>query len=429
MRHAKRWGSLALCAILLCFSTGCASKSVSYEPLEEDDGEIYHVSLCQDADHLYYNTIATGFTDALSDLFGENHIRTDIRTVTQESSAEDICRDFVSGKTQLILANGSRSLSAATAATTETPIVGTGIMDFQRALNIITAPDVAWDHLTGTNVTGVSATPDIAQQLSLLIEATPNLNNVGILYSPEDTAAIYQNQLLENYLNEAGIPWKEYQLTSTAAAIEHTETAEDLPVIRPTKTVAPSAREGSDMEVEILKGDGSAGGINAPSSARPSQISKFWTGSAEIPAPEASTEDIISFAARECSALYIPAESNLADQMEVITATATRSGVTTVAGDTSLGNHALVTLFSDPYAMGYAAGKMVYRILVGGEDPGSIKINTSSTKQTSKLYNRQAAEALNMSFPKSFTEYETFQLTYETGSTTERIASDEEDDP
>lgn len=63
-------------------------------------------------------------------------------------------------------------------------------------------------------MTGISSKPNLEEQLSLLIEATPDLQSVGLLYNPEDTDGIYQNVLLEKYLDQAGIPWKEYALPS-----------------------------------------------------------------------------------------------------------------------------------------------------------------------------------------------------------------------
>ena len=81
-------------------------------------------------------------------------------------------------------------------------------------------------------------------------------------------------------------------------------------------------------------------------------------------------------------------------------------------------------MYKDPYAMGYAAGKMVYRILVDGADPGDIKI-TNSPAENVKLYNASRAESLGMTFPKSFHEINDYFANYEIGSTTTRISSDD----
>ena len=82
-------------------------------------------------------------------------------------------------------------------------------MDFQTVLGIGGSD---WDGKTGMNVTGISSLPDMEAVLSLLIEATPDLSTVGLLYTEGDTNALLQNHLLEAYMDEAGIAWKEYAL-------------------------------------------------------------------------------------------------------------------------------------------------------------------------------------------------------------------------
>ena len=77
--------------------------------------------------------------------------------------------------------------------------------------------------------------------------------------------------------------------------------------------------------------------------------------------------------------------------------------------------------------MGYAAGKMVYRILVDGVQPGEIKISSSPAENV-KLYNASRAESFDMTFPKSFHEIHEYFSTYEIGSTTTRISSDDEEE-
>ena len=107
--------------------------------------------------------------------------------------------------------------------------------------------------------------------------------------------------------------------------------------------------------------------------------------------------------------------------------TAAEAGVATVGGDSTSGKDTLTCLFSDPYAMGYQAGKMAYRILIAQEDPGDIRI-ASSNADNIKLYNGEMAERLGRTFPKSFQEIHSFFESYEIGSGTERITDQEEDE-
>ena len=62
-----------------------------------------------------------------------------------------------------------------------------------------------------------------------MIEATKDLQTVGILFSPEDTDAIYQNEIFEAYLDQAGIPWKEYLIpAANMIGVQRQYIADDL---------------------------------------------------------------------------------------------------------------------------------------------------------------------------------------------------------
>lgn len=69
----------------------------------------------------------------------------------EETNCATICTGFVSDNVDLILANATASLQAASAATNSIPIVGTSITDYATALN---ADD--WNGTSGTNITGTS---------------------------------------------------------------------------------------------------------------------------------------------------------------------------------------------------------------------------------------------------------------------------------
>ena len=92
MINYKRLLSLAVILPMTLSLVSCGkSNSVKYDPLPKEDDTVYNISLLQDEDNDYYNGIAQGFTDALNDLFGENHIKTS---------------DKITADTQLIFATG-----------------------------------------------------------------------------------------------------------------------------------------------------------------------------------------------------------------------------------------------------------------------------------------------------------------------------------
>ena len=468
MKKFKKVLCLALAGATALSFIGCGSDTVSYEPLPDDDDTVYQITICQSESTDYYNNITNGFQDALTDLFGEAHIALDVQVAGADNTTDSICQNAVASETQLLYTNGATALASAISATESTPVVATGIVDFQSALHIITDGNSNWDKKSGSNVTGVPAIPPMDDQLSLLIESTPGLETVGILYSADDLDAIYQNEILEKYLDQAGIPWKEYEIPTSTAVNENEAAIDTGSAITPSKVVAPSAKEGSNMNVESIGENSLINGINSPDSTRTSKISEFWYGPKgtvkpdyaattddantsdnalnavigsdvneneeevadtfkslnEVLGEDATTEDIVTYASSECSALFIPSRSLITDQMETIGSIAAKAGVVTVGGDSTIGANTLVTLYNDPYNMGYAAGKQAYRILVNGENPGDIKI-VSAPGNSQKLYNAEVASVLGREFPKSFQEIHEYLTNYALGSLTTRIANDE----
>jgi putative ABC transport system substrate-binding protein len=70
---------------------------------------------------------------------------------------------------------------------------------------------------------------------------------------------------------------------------------------------------------------------------------------------------------------------------------------------------------------------MVNRILVNEEEPGEIKISLPSSNNT-KLYQDEVAQIFELTFPKSFREYDEFVESYEVGSNTNRVATEEDEE-
>ncbi len=481
----KKITSLFLILAILTAFSSCAfadGTKKDSDTSDESDTSAYRIAVCRSYESPVYDTIVKGFADSLYDNFGEAHIVLSDRTFPEDANGEAVVLSMLSEDNELVFAVGSPALHSASAATTTTPIVGAGIINYKNTLHLFSNDD-SQNNLSGRNVTGISSAPYFPAQLSLLIEATPDLKTVGILYSPIDENAIYQNEILEFYLDQAGIPWKEYEITETKEALksEAYSTQPEIPtVILPSTVIAASGKEGSNIDVESLGEEGTLTGINSPESTRTAKTSKTWTGGklemiaaekeilasanvgtngtdtadssddinkaqntsdTEAPsddeaasAPDNSVADnmqnpddvheppekIVARACDECSVLYISAESMLSDQIDMITQTATAKGVSTIGGDINLGKKTLACIYTDPYDQGYKAGKMAYRILVGGENASDIKISKQSHDNLQKLYQDSSAKALNISFPKSFSDVDEFLTTYVPGTYTKR---------
>lgn len=457
----KRFLSIALAATLGLSTVACGSNNESESEKEvneesTEDSYQYNISALLSEDNTYNENLLKGFSDALSDYLGEEHFVITTSSVSEDATSEEIAKAAVKNGSDMIFTAGKQTLSSATSATDTIPIIATGIIDFKGTLRIASLDGKSWDKTTGKNVTGISSKPSIVDQVSLMIEATDDLQTVGIFFSPEDTDAIYQNEIFEAYLDQAGIPWKEYLIPASDTATDYVEEEEqNSTALTPSKYVAFSAKEGMDNDVVALNED-SVLGLNSPSSTRVALQSDFWTGGKVVRASSkvdedsedtadiedskdaenvtakssSSSDDIeeeitlesrIQEACDECSAIYIPFGSMLTDQMDTIGEIATDEKVTVVAGDTTIGENALVTLFSDPYSLGYAAGKKAVRVF-NGDDITTIKIGYGSADDSVKLYNGKIAEEFGMEFPKSFSEIDEFLSTYVYGSNTARYS-------
>lgn len=462
----KRLLSLIL-ASCLCFSfTSCGSKTKS-EPENEkneesaEDSYQYNISALLSEDNTYNQILLSGFRDCLSDYLGEDHFTITTSCVTDDANSDQITSSAIKSSPDMIFTAGKATLTSAASSTETIPIVATGIVDFKGTLRIASLNGKAWDNTTGKNITGVSSKPSIVDQVSLMIEATKDLQTVGILFSPEDTDTIYQNEIFEAYLNQAGIPWKEYLIPATDTDVDiNNEEEQNSTALTPSKFVAFSAKEGMDNDVLDI-GENLNLGLNSPSSTRVALVSDFWTGGKVLPKEETTEEDAddsdasdkksetdkkadsdkksdskdsdksdevtdtiedkIKEACNECSAIYIPFGSMLTDQMPTIGQIAEDENVVLIGGDTDIAEYTLVTLFSDPYDLGYSAGKKAIKVF-DGEDIGTIKIGSGDSDDAVKLYNGEIAAKFDLQFPKSFKEFTEFLSTYQYGSNTVRYS-------
>lgn len=186
-------------------STQTASGSTSSTEAGTD-GKVYHIGVCQLVEHEALDAATQGFQDALKDKLGENNVVFDVQNAQgEETNCATICTGFVSDNVDLILANATASLQAASAATNSIPIVGTSITDYATALN---ADD--WNGTSGTNITGTSDLAPLDQQEAMIKELIPDVTQVGIVYCSAEANSVFQANQIEAALEKDGIAYKEY---------------------------------------------------------------------------------------------------------------------------------------------------------------------------------------------------------------------------
>lgn len=206
-RKMKFTALIAVMALLLMTVAGCGDSSSGGGSAESDNtGEVYKVGIVQQLEHPALDEATKGFEQALIDKLGEDGVDFDLQNAQNEqANCSTISQGFVSGNVDLIMANGTNALQAASAATADIPIVATSITDYATALNI-----EDWTGSTGTNVTGTSDLAPLQQQAEMIKELVPDVQKVGLLYCSAEANSAYQVSEIEKYLDEMNIAYEEY---------------------------------------------------------------------------------------------------------------------------------------------------------------------------------------------------------------------------
>ncbi len=196
--------AMAMAAMVISM-TGCA-KSAEEAPAADEsaDAKTYTVGIMQLVEHPALDAATQGFQDKLTELLGDS-VTFDVQNAQGESTnCTTIATKFVSDGVDLIMANATGAVQAAAAATADIPIVGTSVTDFK------TAGVVDSNEAPGRNVTGVSDLTPIDEQIKLLQQVCPDAKKVAIVYCSAEPNSIFQSELAQKALTEAGIEFKEY---------------------------------------------------------------------------------------------------------------------------------------------------------------------------------------------------------------------------
>lgn len=178
--------------------TGCGKK----ETIEDN---VYHVGICQLVEHPALDEATRGFMDAMKDKLGTK-VAFDLQVADGKAvSCKAITDKFVADKTDLIMANATPALKAATESTGTIPIVATSITDYGTALGIR-----KWSGITGINATGTSDMAPIDKQADIIFDIVPDAKRVGILYNGTESNSVYQADVMTKELETRGVEGDSY---------------------------------------------------------------------------------------------------------------------------------------------------------------------------------------------------------------------------
>ena len=244
MKMKKVFAAVAA-AVMALSATACASTKEesgnSGAASGSADGKVYNIGICQLVQHEALDAATQGFKNVLVEKLGEENVKFDEQNANGESTnCTTICNGFAAANVDLILANATGALQAASAATATIPILGTSVTDYGTALSIDN-----WTGTTGTNISGTSDLAPISEQAAMLKELFPDAKTVGILYCSAEANSKYQATKFTEALDGSGITVKEYSAADSneISSVCTTAVAECDVIYIPTDNTIASSTE------------------------------------------------------------------------------------------------------------------------------------------------------------------------------------------
>lgn len=191
---------LTILLATICLFALCACNSGSNQDSNKgsNQGSNLKVGVVQTTQHPALDAATQGFVDALK----ENGITdVDVQNASGESAnCSTIVGNFVADGVDLIMANATPALQAASAATDTIPVLGTSI----------TVYDVVLGGSVPKNVSGTTDLAPLDEQASMIKELFPNAKKVGILFCSAEPNSQYQVDKISKFLDEDGIETVNY---------------------------------------------------------------------------------------------------------------------------------------------------------------------------------------------------------------------------
>lgn len=262
-KQSKLLALLLACAMTLALSAcggtsattstsagSAAAPAASGSAAAATSDKTYTIGICQLVQHNALDAATKGFKDALTEKLGDKVKFDEQNAAGDSATCATICNQFVSSNVDLIMANATAALQAATAATNSIPILGTSVTDYGTALSISD-----WKGTTGTNVTGTADLAPLDKQAEMIKTLFPDAKNVGILYCSAEPNSKYQSSEITKYLTDAGYTCKEFTFADSndVAAVTKTACDESDVIYIPTDNTAASCAESINNVAEPAK--------------------------------------------------------------------------------------------------------------------------------------------------------------------------------
>lgn len=173
----------------------------------------YNIGICQLVQHEALDAATQGFKDKLTALGEAEGITFNFdeqNASGEQTNCTTITSKFVSDNVDLIMANATPALLAASQATDTIPVLGTSITEYGVALEIEN-----FDGKTGFNVSGTSDLAPLVEQAAMVKEIVPEASKVALLYCSAEANSKYQVDVVSAELEKLGVETKTYTFVDT----------------------------------------------------------------------------------------------------------------------------------------------------------------------------------------------------------------------
>ena len=197
------------------------------------------IGVIQLVQHEALDLATQGFIDAVTAAIPDAEI--EVQNASGDTPAcSTIANTFVSENVDLIMANATPALQAASAATADIPVLATSITEYGVALGIDD-----FNGVTGINVSGTSDLAPLSEQAAMVKEIFPEAKKVGLLYCSAEANSIYQVKVVGEELAKLGYETEEFPFTdSNDVASVAQNAADNCDVIYiPTDNTAAAYKE------------------------------------------------------------------------------------------------------------------------------------------------------------------------------------------
>ena len=244
----KKFLSIALASIMALSLAACGAKeqapaapaaSAPAASAPAAAAETYNIGICQLVQHPALDAATQGFMDAL-----EAALPGQVTFDNQNASGDipmcsTIVNQFVAADVDLIMANATPALQAASAATIDIPILGTSVTEYGVAMGISD-----FSGTVGGNVSGTSDLAPLDQQAAMIKEWFPDAKNIGLVYCSAEANSQYQVDVVKAELEKLGCTATLYSFSDSndlSGVVTNAVASSDVIYLPTDNTVASNA--------------------------------------------------------------------------------------------------------------------------------------------------------------------------------------------